>query len=1275
MKSISKFFVFVLTTYLFINVFAINIINAQPVDSTQAKLVAKNFFADILSRSKISNTKGLSFQEIEMALIHEEKGTISNPNDQKKGSQTLSLYYIFNVKDKTNPKDKNGFIIISGDQRVPAILGYSFTEEFSENDQAPAFIDWMDHFKEQITFAIQNNLTPDTKISDNWKKYSGTFEVKGSEQLTEAPIMLTTKWSQRSYYNNLCPADADISCGSSLNHHVPAGCAAVAMAQIMNKHEYPAANNPIPGYIDPLTVYDFTGSPKDGTSISYGSIPAIAATTYDWANMVDDINISSPIAPLPEQINAVSTLIYHCGVALQMDYGPPNIGSGAGSPLNAFVEYFKYSTSIQEIVRSDYSDIDWTSKLKTELDNSRPVYYAGYKNEAMEGGHAFVCDGYQDVDPGSQGRFFHFNWGGGSVSTGVYFNLDNLTLGIAPNEKVYTYKQWAIIGIAPGSGSISTISDADGNQYNTVTIGEQTWMVGNLKTTKYNNGTAIGYPGTDKTAWQNNNSGAYSWWGNNEANKNMYGALYNWYAIDKGNLCPDGWHVPTFNEWLDLFTFLGGGDQAYGRTIAGGILKEKGTAHWASPNSDASDTYGFTALPGGNRNSMGDYFHLDQGTYGLWWASGYWWADNTQTYGTSFMMSSTSAGVPYGRSEKNVGYSVRCLKGPLVEIIPGDAGAFAYGDIGAVGKEHWYKFLTSAAGDYAIQTFGSTDTYMYLYNSDQTTLLAEDNDGAGAGNSKIVQNLNTNRWYYVKVKGNGNSTGSYSIGVSALPAPPLADNVTINYDGLSHDASTSVPSGISIVWYDAATGGNVILAPSGRKVGTYTAWAEAVNSSGSKSALRTHVTLTINPASLTIKANNATKYCGQKNPVFSVLFFGFVNGENESLLSGTLSFNSTANEDSGVGTYSITPSGLTSGNYDITFMPGIIMINEVSIDASASSKPVPVGSSSITLTSKVLNASSNPVPDVKVWFSIENGNNQITNYPAIFTDGSGNASLTLNGLTSMVDIFKVTAIAGSGCGNGATSIAYLAVYDPDGGFVTGGGWINSPDGALVGTHLTGKANFGFVSKYKKGSNVPDGNTEFQFHEGNLNFSSSSYDLGSLVIAGYKAIYKGLGTINGTGSYRFMVSAVDGDVANGGGYDKFRIKIWNKTDGAIIYDNNIGKDDNDIPTTTLGGGSIVIHMATDKATKSSQMTEFGLKVYPNPFTDHIYFDLQLEKDSKVSLEIFDISGTKLATVYNDVVFAFDHYQLEYTPQNVKSVLLFYRLTVDGQLMFNGSLIHY
>jgi len=157
--------------------------------------------------------------------------------------------------------------------------------------------------------------------------------------------------------------------------------------------------------------------------------------------------------------------------------------------------------------------------------------------------------------------------------------------------------------------------------------------------------------------------------------------------------------------------------------------------------------------------------------------------------------------------------------------------------------------------------------------------------------------------------------------------------------------------------------------------------------------------------------------------------------------------------------------------------------------------------------------------------------------------------------------------------------AYVIVYDPSAGFVTGGGSIASPAGAYrADLALSGNATFGFVSRYKKGANVPDGQTEFKFHVANFNFNSTSYEW--LVVAGRKAQYKGTGTINGAGNYGFLLTATDGDLKNGGdGIDKFRIKIWNMNAGdAIVYDNAFGasEDIDSANPQALTGGSIVIH---------------------------------------------------------------------------------------------------
>jgi len=150
---------------------------------------------------------------------------------------------------------------------------------------------------------------------------------------------------------------------------------------------------------------------------------------------------------------------------------------------------------------------------------------------------------------------------------------------------------------------------------------------------------------------------------------------------------------------------------------------------------------------------------------------------------------------------------------------------------------------------------------------------------------------------------------------------------------------------------------------------------------------------------------------------------------------------------------------------------------------------------------------------------------------------------------------------------------FVVVFDPDAGFVTGGGWIDSPAGAYAADpDLTGKANFGFVSRYSHGASVPEGSTEFQFKSGDLNFHSSSYNW--LVIAGQdKAKYKGSGTINDAGNYGFMLTAVD----NGNAGDTFRIKIWDKDAGdGVVYDNKMGSGDDAYDGTVIGGGNIKVH---------------------------------------------------------------------------------------------------
>lgn len=195
-----------------------------------------------------------------------------------------------------------------------------------------------------------------------------------------------------------------------------------------------------------------------------------------------------------------------------------------------------------------------------------------------------------------------------------------------------------------------TVTDKDGNVYHTVTIGTQVWMVENLKTTKYNDGTSIPLV-TDNVAWFFLTTPGYCYYENNAPKFYfIYGALYNWYAANTGNLAPTGWHIPTDAEWTTLTTYLGG------ESIAGGKLKEEGTTHWYSPNTEATDEYGFTALPGGCRDYSGNFANL--GSFGPWWSS-----SEYNTYnGWYRSMYYGSGNVDRNYFEKSFGFSIRCIK-------------------------------------------------------------------------------------------------------------------------------------------------------------------------------------------------------------------------------------------------------------------------------------------------------------------------------------------------------------------------------------------------------------------------------------------------------------------------------------------------------------------------------------------------------------------------------------------------------------------------------------
>ncbi|WP_372883100.1 PKD domain-containing protein [Psychromonas sp.] len=263
----------------------------------------------------------------------------------------------------------------------------------------------------------------------------------------------------------------------------------------------------------------------------------------------------------------------------------------------------------------------------------------------------------------------------------------------------------------------------------------------------------------------------------------------------------------------------------------------------------------------------------------------------------------------------------------------------------------------------------------------------------------------------------------------------------------------------------------------------------------------------------------------------------------------------------------------TTSEFSVSMIPIVDNSAPTLGELAVTTEPLPLGNP-VYIEASV----SDPDTSDNLTARIEWGDGTYTDYAPLLTTGAG----TLTGTHSYsqpgvytIDV-TLTDIAGA---MDTASYSYVAVYDPSAGFVTGGGWFDSPAGAYIEEpELTGKAQFGFVAKYKKGKSVPDGNTQFQFKAGGLNFHSTVYDW--LVIAGAKALFKGVGQVNGTEGYGFILSAKDGDL-NGEGSDSFRIKIWRLDTEEVIYDNQLGAEDDAEAPTTLGGGSIVVHSAKKK----------------------------------------------------------------------------------------------
>lgn len=350
---------------------------SQSIDFSQAQIIAKTAFCEILNK----NIKSIGLEE----------------DYYVKSINESPALYIFN---ETN----GGFVIVSGDERISPILGYSYagSAELNESDWNPEFAYWMGTYFEQIEYVKTNNLAAQQDIQIKWQTINNGDELGLRPTKDVAPLLVTT-WNQGCGYNALCPVDASGPCG-----RVYTGCVATAMAQVIRHLEYP-----VNGIGD-----------KCYTHYVYGEQCAdFAAATYDYSSMTN----SSGNAEVAE-------LMYHCGVSVSMNYSPTGSGAYTNNVDNAYEDYFDFK-NVVILSRGTYAPTDWNRILRNEIDNNRPFYYSG---SGSSGGHAFVFDGYQGTD------YFHVNWGWGGSQNG-YFYCSDLT----PGGYSFNSNQRAVIGLVP----------------------------------------------------------------------------------------------------------------------------------------------------------------------------------------------------------------------------------------------------------------------------------------------------------------------------------------------------------------------------------------------------------------------------------------------------------------------------------------------------------------------------------------------------------------------------------------------------------------------------------------------------------------------------------------------------------------------------------------------------------------------------------------------------------------------------------------------------------
>ncbi|MEG1729633.1 MAG: thiol protease/hemagglutinin PrtT [Bacteroidaceae bacterium] len=368
--------------------------SASPVDVSQAKAAAQHFLHGVYPSTNVTRAT-----TSDLALVYTDASTAS----KTRTANAPATYYVFNTT--CTP----GFVVVAGDDAASPILGYSTEQGFQVGEMPENVQHWLNGYQAQIRWAREHPAAVSTEAATAWQTLrEGTFEWNSDSVQLE-----TAWWGQQTPYNELCP--------TIKGEKTVTGCTATAMAMIMNYHQWPEMGE---------GDYSYT-TRKYKLKLS---------TTFDVPYAWKDLRLTYKKGEYtPAQATQVATLMYHCGVATQMNYGiPEEGGSDAYSydALRGLIHHLKYDKAARLLKRNFYTTTEWHALMQDELKGKRPIFYAGYNNE---GGHSFILDGYKAND------YYHVNWGANGNYNG-YFLLEALNLS---NGLTYNLNQEAGVGIRP----------------------------------------------------------------------------------------------------------------------------------------------------------------------------------------------------------------------------------------------------------------------------------------------------------------------------------------------------------------------------------------------------------------------------------------------------------------------------------------------------------------------------------------------------------------------------------------------------------------------------------------------------------------------------------------------------------------------------------------------------------------------------------------------------------------------------------------------------------